>query len=113
MIYARSLQEHGIKFDKLANCLRAANLKLQPDKCEFLRKEVTYLDHIIGKDGVKPDSKKISAVKNFPRSQNPKGVKQFLGLVGYYRQFISDFSRIARPLTNLLKKTIKFEWTPT
>ncbi|XP_032689886.1 uncharacterized protein LOC116853116 [Odontomachus brunneus] len=110
VLYASSLEEHSAKFTKLAEKLRAANLKLQPDKCEFLRKEVSYLGHIIGKTGVKPDPKKIEAVKNFPRPANSKNVKQFLGLSGYYRRFIPNFSKIAKPLTNLLKKDATFEW---
>jgi len=67
VIYAASLTEHQIKFHKFAERLRQTNLKLQPDKCEFLRKEVNYLGHMIGKDRVKPDLSKISAVKEFPR----------------------------------------------
>jgi len=91
--------------------LRAANLKLQPDKCEFLRREVMYLGHIIGSDGVKPDPAKIRAIMNFPTPKNPKNIKQFLGLAGYYRKFIPNFSKVAKPLTDLLKKDKKFEWT--
>jgi hypothetical protein len=109
--YASSLAEHQSKFNKLAERLRKANLKLQPDKFEFLRKEVNYLRHIISKNGVKPDPKKIQAVKKFPRPRNSKNIKQFLGLAGYYRRFIPNFSKTAKPLTNLLKKDKKFAWT--
>jgi len=63
VIYAAFLIEHQTKFHKFAERLRHANLKLQPDKCEFLQKEVSYLGHVIGKGGVKPDSSKISTVK--------------------------------------------------
>jgi len=111
VIYASSLREHEIKFNKLTARLRESNLKLQPDKCEFLRKEVNYLGHIIGEDGVKPDPKKIEAVKEFPQPANAKNIKQFLGLAGYYRRFIPNFSKTARPLTNLLKKESAFVWT--
>ncbi|XP_025161027.1 uncharacterized protein LOC112589987 [Harpegnathos saltator] len=110
VIYASSLEEHSAKFAKLAQRLRVANLHLQPDKCEFLRKEVSYLGHVIGENGVKPDPKKIIAVKDFPRPRNAKNIKQFLGLAGYYRRFIQNFSKIARPLTSLLKKDAKFTW---
>ncbi|KAL0128551.1 hypothetical protein PUN28_003706 [Cardiocondyla obscurior] len=110
VLYSSSLTEHAIKFEKLTARIRQANLKFQPDKCEFLRKEVTYLGHIIGKDGVKPDPKKIEAVQNFPVPKSPKNVKQFLGLAGYYRRFIKGFSKIAKPLTNLLKKEEEFKW---
>ncbi|KAL6417870.1 hypothetical protein ACFW04_012472 [Cataglyphis niger] len=111
VLYASSLREHEIKFDKLAERLRQANLKLQPDKCEFLRKEVGYLGHIISDEGVKPDPAKIRAVKEFPTPRNAKNIKQFLGLAGYYRRFIPNFSKTARPLTNLLKKEEPFDWT--
>ncbi|XP_017797025.1 PREDICTED: uncharacterized protein LOC108578250 [Habropoda laboriosa] len=110
VIYASSLTEHNIKFKNLAARLREANLFLQPDKCEFLRREVAYLGHVIGRDGVKPDPRNVSAVKNFPVPKDAKGVRQFLGLAGYYRRFIPKFADIAKSLTLLLKKDIKFEW---
>jgi len=112
IIYARSLREHEIKYQKLIARLRAANLKLQPDKCEFLRKEITYLGHIIGEDGVRPDPKKLEAVRDFTRPTNPKQIKQFLGLTGYYRRFIPGFAKTAKPLTQLLKKDALFAWGP-
>ena len=110
VLYASSLKEHQDKFNKLAKRLKEANLKLQPDKCEFLRREVTYLGHIISENGVKPDPNKIKAVQDFPHPDNQKAIKQFLGLAGYYRKFIENFSRIAKPLTDLLKKDVKFIW---
>ena len=110
VIYSRSLQEHESKFNKLMERLRNAKLRLQPDKCEFLRHEVNYLGHIISEDGVKPDPKKIEAVSKFPRPKKVKNIKQFLGLAGYYRRFIPDFSKVAKPLTQLLKKDTPFKW---
>lgn len=111
VIYSSSLDQHTIKFRELCTRLRKSGLKLQPDKCEFLRTEVAYLGHIITCDGVKPDPKKIEAVQNFPTPTNAKTIKQFLGLAGYYRRFIPNFSKIAKSLTNLLKKDIPFRWT--
>ena len=99
-----ALEEHEIKFNNLAERLRKANFHLQPDKCEFLRPEVGYLGHIIDKNGVRSDPKKIIAVKNFPVPKTQKNVKQFLGLAGYYRRFIDGFSKIASPFNQLLKK---------
>lgn len=109
VIYVKSLREHEIKFNKLMKRLEDANLKLQPDKCEFLRTEVAYLGHIIGAKGVKPDLNKIKAISEFPAPRNPKNIKQFLGLTGYYRRFIPNFSKIAKPLTELLKKDVSFK----
>lgn len=76
----------------------------------ILRKEVAYLGHVISSDGVRPDPNKVKAVTNFPTPRNPKNIKQFLGLVGYYRRFIPQFSKIAKPLTDLLKKDRTFQW---
>jgi len=111
VIYAILLEEHERKYNLLIERLCKANLKLQPDKCEFLKTEVTYLGHVISKDGVKPDSKKLEAVRQFPRPKIPKNIKQFLGLARYYGRFIRSFSKLVKPLTNLLKNDTRFEWT--
>ena len=76
-----------------------------------MRKEVCYLGHTITREGVKPDPRKVEAVRKFPKPRNGKNIKQFLGLAGYYRRFISDFSTIAKPLSYLLKKNVLFKWT--
>jgi len=110
VIYATS-EEHKRKYNLLIERRRKANLKLQPDKCEFLKNEITYLGHVISKDGVKPDPKKLEAVRQFPRPKTPKNIKQFLGLAGDYRRFIPNFSTLAKPLTNLLRNDMRFDWT--
>ena len=110
VIYASSLREHDIKISKLMNRLRSANLLLQVDKCEFLCREVAYLGHLIGEDGVRLDSQKLMFVKNFPTPKNLKNIRQFLGLAGYYRRFVPNFSKIASPLSNMLKKNASFNW---
>lgn len=110
VIYSSNLAKHARKFNKLAKRLRAANLRFQPDKCEFLRKEVTYLGHVIGKAEVKTNPKKIETVKNFPRPKNAKNVKQFLGLASYYRRFLNNFLGTAKTLTSPLKKDELFSW---
>ena len=100
-----------LNFNNLAERLKKANLHLQPDKCEILRPEVGYLGHIIDKNEVRPDPKKIIAVKKFPIPKRQKNIEQFLGLAGYYRRFIDGFSKIASPLNQLLKKDVSFNWT--
>jgi len=67
------------------------------------------LGHVISKDGVKPDPKKLETVRQFPRPKTPKNIKQFLRLAGYYRRFIPSFSKLVKPLTNLLKNDTRFE----
>ena len=98
VLHANSLEEHEEKFKKLMERLSAANLKFQPDKCEFLRPQGAYLEHIINKEGVRPYSKKLEAVKHFPIPKNLENIKQFLGLDGYYRRFIEGYSKIATRL---------------
>jgi hypothetical protein len=90
--------------------MRKYNLKLQPDKCEFLRKEVSYLGHVIGSNGMRPDEKRVEAVKDYPVRKTTREIKGFLGLAGYYRRFIPNFSKIAKPLTELLKKNKPYVW---
>ncbi|KAJ3642034.1 hypothetical protein Zmor_024854 [Zophobas morio] len=75
-----------------------------------MRKEVTYLGHVISDKGVPPNPEKIKAVIEYPVPKNAKQIKQFLGLIGYYKNFIEDLSKIAKPLTSLLKKEVPFIW---
>lgn len=111
VVYGNSLQDHNLKLREVFKKLSEHQLKLQPDKCEFLKTEVMYLGHLITQNGVKPDPKKIEAVMNYPVPKNPKEIKGFLGLAGYYRRFINDFSKLSQPLTKLLKKDEPFNWT--
>jgi hypothetical protein len=80
------------------------------DKSEFLKLETAYLGHVISKDGVKPNPDKISAIKNYPLPKTPTEIKRFLGLIGYYRKFIPNFARIAKPMTQCLKKGSKINF---
>lgn len=111
VIHGSDLDTHNKRLIEVFQRLYEHNLKIEPDKCEFLRKEVMYLGHLITDEGVKPDPKKIEAITNYPQLQNVKDVRAFLGLSGYYRRFIPDFSKITKPLTNLLKSENSFKWT--
>ncbi|KAA5591127.1 RNA-directed DNA polymerase, partial [Pseudomonas aeruginosa] len=95
VIYSYDLKSHINNLSKVFERIRNYNLKLQPEKCAFLRKEVGYLGHIINEEGVKPNPDKIQAVAKFPTPKSPKDIKSFLGLVSYYRRFIPDFSKLA------------------
>src|SRR5205085_627810 len=83
--------------------IRIANLKFGPEKCKFCFQEIKFLGHIIGKDGIKTDPAKIEKVKNYPRPTNITQLRGFLGLAKYYRKFIKDFAKIAKPLNELTK----------
>jgi hypothetical protein len=111
IIYATDLPEHEERLREVFSRLQKSNLQLQPSKCHFLRREVIYLGHRITDAGVRPDPSKVSCVQKHPVPKNITEIKQFLGLTGYYRRFIENYSHLAKPLTRLLKKDTPFEWT--
>ena len=110
VLYGKSLADHNIKLRAVLDRLRTYRLKLKPEKCQFLRKEVNYLGHRITEDGVKPDPQKVTAIESYPTPTSVKELKTFCGMISYYRRFIPNCSRIASPLHKLLKKDVKFEW---
>ena len=73
---------------------------------------MNFLGHIVTADGIRVDPAKVEAVQNWKSPTSPNEIRSFLGLAGYYRRFIEGFSKIARPMTQQLKKSIKFVWTP-
>lgn len=107
IVFSTSLEEHLMSLRKVFAKLKEANLKLQLDKCEFLKKETEFLGHIITTEGIKPNPIKINAIKNFPIPKIPKQIKSFLGLCGFYRKFIPNFAKIAKPMTPNVKKGAK------
>lgn len=111
VIFSRSMQEHINHIKLTFKKMRQFNLKIQLDKSEFFRKEVSFLGHVISPEGIKPNPAKIESVVNYPIPKTTKEIKSFLGLVGYYRKFISDFAKIVSPLTKCLKKGSKINIT--
>ena len=79
-------------------------------KCEFWLTEVGFLEHIVSASGVSVDPEKVEAVMSWERPRSDFEIHSFLGLAGYYRRFIEDFSRLATPMTRLTRKEVKFEW---
>jgi hypothetical protein len=98
--------------DQVLHLLSQHQLFLKQSKCAFGASEVEYLGHLVGKDGVKVDPKKIEAMKDWPHPKTLKILYGFLGLTGYYRKFVKNYRKIAVPLTALLKKN-SFTWNPT
>jgi hypothetical protein len=80
-------------------------------KSSFAQTEIKYLGHIVNKQGIRPDPKKVEAVQTWPVPKTVHYVKSFLGLVNYFRKFIEHYSEIAVPLTNLTKKSHPWVWT--
>ena len=95
---------------KTFNKIKEANLTLGLEKCEFAKEKLKFLGHEINKEGIQSDPDKIVKIQEFKRPGTVKEVRQFLGLTSYYRRFINNFSKIARPINSLLNKDIEFEW---
>ena len=91
--------------------LREHRLYAKFSKCEFWLLQVAFLGHIVGKDGILVDPSKIEAVKNWRRPASVSEVQSFLGLASYYRRFVEGFSKIAVPLTELTRKSVRFNWS--
>lgn len=107
LIFSTSLTEHIQDIKNIFKALRAAQLKIQIDKCDFLKKETQFLGHILTPSGVKPDSQKVSIIQGLKLPTSQKQIKSFLGMTGFYRKFIKDYAKIAYPMTKFLKKNQK------
>jgi hypothetical protein len=88
VIFGQNLETYSDRLREVFSRMRKHNLTLQPDKCEFLRKEVSYLGHVIGLTGVRPDEKRVKAVRDFPEPKPTRELKGFLGLARYYRTLV-------------------------
>ncbi len=91
--------------------MRAKQLYAKLSKCEFWLNEISFLGHVVSEEGIKVYSSKIEAVLNWRPPRNVTEIHNFLGLAGYYRIFVKGFSMLASPLTKLLRKVVKFQWT--
>jgi hypothetical protein len=90
--------------------LRDHHLYAKLSKCDFWLREIKFLGHTISQDGIAVDPEKVQEVMDWKPPTTVRQIQSFLGLAGYYRRFIPDFSRIAKPMTKLLKKGVKFDW---
>ena len=103
IVFSWTPEEHLVRLQAVFDKLKAAGLKLKPSKCELFRKQINYLGHVVGHKGVATDPKKIEAVTEWPRPNTVTEVRSFLGFVGYYRRFIPNFPKVAKPLNILLQ----------
>lgn len=101
---------HLQRLEAVLNRFREFNLSLNPSKCTFGYSEIKILGHVVNEIGLAPSPDKIKAVSEFPTPKKLKDVRSFLGLANFYRKFILNFSMLARPLTELTKKNVKFIW---
>lgn len=111
IVFGSSFEQHMERIEQVLLRMKEAGLKLKPQKCQILQEEVTFLGHIVSKEGVKPNSDNIAKIALWPEPKDVTGVRQILGMASYYRRFIKGYSEIAKPLTNLTRKSIPFYWS--
>ena len=110
LIYFQSEEEHEDHLRVILHLLRDHQLYSKFNKCEFWLTEVRFLGHIVSASGVSVDPEKVKAVMSWESPKSDFEICSFLGLAGYYRRFIEDFSRLAAPMTRLTRKEVKFKW---
>ncbi|WVZ89581.1 hypothetical protein U9M48_035962 [Paspalum notatum var. saurae] len=112
LVYSKNEKEHEEHLRIVLSRLREHKLYAKFSKCAFWLKEVAFLGHILSAKGVVVDPGKVEDVLNWKQPQTVTEIRSFLGLAGYYRRFIKDFSKIAKPMTALTQKNAKFAWSP-
>ncbi|GJU21461.1 reverse transcriptase domain-containing protein [Tanacetum coccineum] len=110
LIYSHNKKEHEEHLKTILELLKKEELYAKFSKCEFWINTVKLLGHVIDSSGIYVDPTKIEVVKNWASPTTPSEIRQFLGLAGYYRRFIEGFSKIAKPMTELMQKNQKFDW---
>jgi transposase InsO family protein len=123
IIFSKTYEEHLQRLEAVFKKLREYGLKLSPKKCQFFKEKVKYIGHIVSENGIEPDPDKIKKIVDWERPTDVSKVRQFLGFAGYYRKFVKDFAKIARPLNDLLigdqpkkrkkvkKENLTWNWT--
>lgn len=111
IIPCKTIEEGLNRLEKVLKVLRRNNLTLKLSKCEFFKTNIDYLGREVSKEGVRPGSKKISALVRMPIPQNVKQVRQFLGLAGYFRKYVPGFAKLIEPLTVLTRKDTQWIWS--
>ncbi|KAK6151523.1 hypothetical protein DH2020_014158 [Rehmannia glutinosa] len=106
----KSREEHERHLKIILETLREHKLYAKFSKCEFWLSEVAFLGHIVSGTGIAVNPSKVHTVVEWKQLESVTDIRSFLGLVGYYRRFIQDFSKIAGPLTRLNQKQVKFVW---
>ena len=111
LVYSKSAEEQGQHLRVVLGKLRKRQLYAKFSKCEFWLQRVSFLGHVLTDKGVEVDPEKVKAVSEWKQPTSASEIRSFLGLAGYYRRFIEGFSKIAWPMTELLRKDTKFVWS--
>ena len=110
LVASNTMEDHMFFLDQVLTALERAGLKLNPSKCSIAQDSVVCLGHLLSKDGVSPDPANLEKIRAWNAPENAKQLKTFLGLTGYYRQFVKDYSKIAQCLTDLTHDGVAYVW---
>ncbi|GJT84378.1 putative reverse transcriptase domain-containing protein [Tanacetum coccineum] len=110
LIYSKNKQEHEENLKLILELLKKEELYAKFSKCEFWIPKLQFLSHVIDSQGIHVDPAKIESIKDWASPKSPTEIHQILGLVRYYQRFIEGFLKIAKPITKLTQKKVKFEW---
>ena len=113
LVTGTSTEEHMSNLKVVLSRLQEAGLRLRKDKCEFMVPAVQYLGHVIDASGLHPSAAKLEAVRDAPTPQNVTELKAYLGLLSYYSKFLPNMATTLAPLYHLLRKNVKWQWSPT
>lgn len=108
IILGETFEQHLELLREVFRRLRAAKLKINPEKCQFGRKTLRYLGHLVTGEGIRTDPENVNSILKISSPNTVRQLRQFLGMVSWYRRFIEDFSTIAAPLRQLLMKSQKW-----
>jgi transposase InsO family protein len=110
LVFSEDKNEHVEHVNKVLKELQENNIRLKLSKCEFHVQETEFLGHWISTSGIHVEQNKVRAIRDWPQPRNLKELQQFIGLINYYRRFITGYAKVMQPLFALLKKEAKFEW---
>lgn len=110
IIFSDTEEEHLVHVRRILSLLFDNGVHLSPEKVQLAKQSVKLLGHIVGNGEIKPNPQKVEAISKFPAPRDPKEVLRFLGMVGFFREYIPLFGRLARPLYNLVKKDQEWRW---
>ncbi|GJU45351.1 putative reverse transcriptase domain-containing protein [Tanacetum coccineum] len=110
LIYSKTNEEHDVHLRLILELLKKEELDAKFSKCDFWLSKVQFLGYVINSEGIHVDPAKIESIKDWESPKTPTEIRQFLGLAGYYRRFIEGFFKIAKPMTKLTQKSVKFNW---
>ncbi|GBG71858.1 hypothetical protein CBR_g10796 [Chara braunii] len=111
MIFSKSTDEHAQHVEKVLSLLRQHKYQVNLEKCEFGRTKILYLGHEVSAEWIRPEDAKVASIRDWPRPRTVTEVRSFLGMCGYYRNFVKNYSTVASPLTDLTRLDTPWDWS--